>query len=73
MVAWHLTVGGLIPLILRAAVLLAGLHMIVRPARWVGKGPIPAQSPGNVRAMGVMFALLGGITTFFFTVRILLF
>jgi hypothetical protein len=60
-------------LVAMAAVLLAGLHMILLPAAWVGKGPIPAQSPANVRAMGAMFALLGGVTSFFFTVRILLF
>lgn len=41
-------------------VLLAGLHMIVQPTIYVGRGPIPAQSATNVRAMGWIFTLLGG-------------
>jgi hypothetical protein len=69
---WHLTLPGLIILIAMFALLLAGLHMIAQPDRYVGRGPIPARGPGNVRAMGLMFAILGGTISSFFTVPILL-
>ncbi|MCW3847948.1 hypothetical protein OF829_11920 [Sphingomonas sp. LB-2] len=70
--SWHLTLPGALVLFLMFAMLLAGLHMIVRPDFYVGCGPIPARSAANVRAMGVMFALLGGAVTAFFTLPILL-
>jgi len=46
--------------------------MMVRPAAWVGRGPIPAQGPANVRAMGMLFAILGGAMVLFFVVPILI-
>ena len=58
MVRWTLTVGGLIVLIGMFILLLAGIHMLIQPQAYVGRGPIPAQSAGNVRAMGVLFAIL---------------
>lgn len=72
MMRWHLTPGGLLAGIAMVAVLLVGIHMIVWPQPWVGRGPIPARSAANVRAMGMLFALLGGFFTAFFTAPILL-
>lgn len=69
---WHLTTGGLIVLITVAALALLGLHMIVQPQIYVGRGPIPAGSARNVRAMGMLFALFGGIVTATFTAPIFL-
>lgn len=69
---WNLTFHGLLVLAAMAAMLLAGLHMIVQPGAYVGKGAIPARSPGNVRAMGVMFVILGGVVTAMFTLPALL-
>jgi hypothetical protein len=59
-------------LLLTLALLAVSLHMMVRPAAWVGRGPIPAQAPANVRAMGVLFAILGGAMVLFFVVPILI-
>lgn len=63
----------LLVLAVMVAMLLAGVHMILRPGVYVGKGPIPARSAGNVRAMGVMFVILGGVVTAKFAVPMLLF
>ena len=60
-------------IILGVIALLAGLHMIAQPVFYVGRGPIPAQSATNVRAMGVLFAILGGTLTAFVLIPILLF
>lgn len=57
---------------LALAVLLAGIHMMLQPGPYVGKGPIPAQGAANVRVMGVLFTILGGALTAFFAVPILL-
>lgn len=73
--AWALTGYGLIYLIAMFALLLVGIHMMVQPDVYVGRGPIPATnaaSAANVRAMGMLFALLGGIFTALFTVPIFL-
>ena len=43
-----------------AIVLLAGIHMMIQPRIYVGRGPIPAQSASNVRVMGALFIILGG-------------
>jgi hypothetical protein len=67
---WHLTLPGLVILVLMAAMLVVGIHMIVRPQVYVGRGPLPAQGPANVRAMGVLFVILGGSITAFFTAPI---
>lgn len=69
---WNLTVPGLVMLLLMAALMLAGLHMIARPHLYVGKGPIPAGSAANVRVMGLLFAILGGFVTAMFTLPMLL-
>lgn len=69
---WHLTLPGMILLALMLALLIAGIHMMLRPDTWVGRGPLPARSAGNVRAMGALFAILGGSITAFFTVPIFL-
>jgi hypothetical protein len=69
---WKLTPLGLIPLVAMAALLLAGIHMILQPGPYVGRGPIPARDARNVRIMGVLFVLLGGGVTAFFTVPIFL-
>jgi hypothetical protein len=72
MMRWHLTPAGMIAAVAMLAVLLVGIHMIVWPRSWVGRGPIPARSAANVRAMGVLFAILGGFFTAFFAAPILL-
>jgi hypothetical protein len=72
MTGWHLTLPGLVILALMAAPLLAGIHMIARPQAWVGRGPLPAGDAKNVRAMGVLFVILGGSITAFFTAPIFL-
>lgn len=69
---WHLTLPGLVILVAMAAMLVIGIHMIVRPQAWVGRGPLPARDAANVRAMGVLFAILGGAITAFFTAPIFL-
>lgn len=60
-------------MIVMLIVLLAGIHMIAQPAIYVGRGPIPAQSATNVRAMGVLFAILGGTPVAFALIPILVF
>jgi hypothetical protein len=69
---WHLTPYGAIYLIAMLALLLLGIHMLVQPGIYVGRGPIPAQSTGDVRAMGLLFTLLGGIFTATFTAPLFL-
>ncbi|MBB4837230.1 hypothetical protein HNP52_000281 [Sphingomonas kyeonggiensis] len=63
---------SLLLLVLMALVTLVGLHMIVQPKPYVGRGPIPARDTSNVRAMGMFFTLLGGSITLFFTAPIFL-
>lgn len=46
-------------MLLMAIVAGAGIHMMIQPGIYVGRGPIPAQSAGNVRVMGGLFAILG--------------
>lgn len=46
-------------ILLMALLAIAGIHMLIQPRIYVGRGPIPAQSAGNVRAMGGLFAVLG--------------
>jgi hypothetical protein len=53
------------------AILLVGLHMIVQPGVYVGRGPIPAQNARSVRAIGIMFVLVGIPLTGFFLAPIL--
>jgi hypothetical protein len=69
---WHLNGYGLIYLIAMFALLLVGIHMMLQPRVYVGRGPIPAQSAGNVRAVGAIFALFGGVFTAGFTAPIFL-
>jgi len=69
---WHLTVSGLLVLLVMFALLLAGIHMVLQPRVYVGRGPIPAGSAANVRAMGVIFIVLGGAVTAKFALPILL-
>lgn len=59
--------------LLMLAMLLAGIHMMVQPRVYVGRGPIPAQSARNVRAMGILFATMGGSVTAVWLVPVLLF
>lgn len=68
---WTLTPLGALPLVAMLALLLVGIHMMLRPDGYVGRGPIPARDARNVRSMGVLFALLGGIFSAMFTVPIL--
>jgi len=69
---WHLTIVGLLMLLAMVALLLLGIHMVVQPRVYVGRGPIPARDARNVRAMGALFAFLGGIVTASFAAPILL-
>jgi hypothetical protein len=69
---WQLNLYGLIYLIAMFALLLIGIHMMLQPRIYVGRGPIPAQSAGNVRAMGGIFAFFGGVFTACFTAPIFL-
>ncbi|MBN8814026.1 MAG: hypothetical protein J0J06_01105 [Sphingomonas sp.] len=63
---------GVILLLAMLVLLLVGIHMIVRPQGYVGRGPIPARDASNVRAMGFVFAFLGGGVTFLFTAPVFL-
>lgn len=40
-------------------ILLSGLRMALRPATFIGTGPIPASEPNTVRAFGIFFIVLG--------------
>lgn len=58
---------------LMLVVLFAGIHMVVQPDFYVGRGPIPARSATNVRAMGAVVAGIGGTLVAALLVPILLF
>lgn len=69
---WYLTGVGLVILLAMFILIPAGLHMMVQPDVYVGRGPIPANNARNVRMMGGLFAALGGIFFMFFSLPILL-
>ena len=69
---WLFTIFGIVLFLGMSALVLVGVHMMIQPQIYVGRGPIPARDARNVRAMGVLFSILGGTFTTMFTLPLLL-